>query len=457
VFINPSLGKSEANPLLTLMSNQLEVPYNNVLSKSPSSSGNDTTMAATSKRELRILTELCSPQTSVSKLDLVKKDMFLCAVTKSSSRLSAKDIKLSEFLQKNPDFFPPPQQKCTFKIRIFYIYTLLIIGVSLFFVVDPATATKTAKDMVRLIKLTDKFQEPWKFMLFSLLISLHQLFGVPLQTVTVALICFATKKFLYGYIVVCTNCIGCALLLFYMVRHPLKNFIEKNYRDNSFVQVIRAEACIAPLKVSFLFRFMYLPGMYKNLGLALSTINLTTYMVPAVIEICMSNTIYCMIGVMLREGFTKIAAEDPGQKQETQRKVVMYFSYILSGLQVICIIIALVITMMKMKKIRYLQKLLDIRLSRENMIEQGYIFDFETQKIPAAEMAKQDESGVSPEKTPVREPVRQPIIQVFRSPHREQSVVSINEVSNNIPDHQNSGSDAKTENRLEKTSQGDQS
>ena len=360
-------------------------------------------------------------------------------LVKLFSELKTKDLKLSQFLQKNPEFFPPPPQKCTFKIRLFYIYTLIIIGLTIFFVVDPKMATKAAKDLVYLIKLTAKLHWAWRTLLYSALICLHQLFGVPLQTVTVALICFATKQFLYGYIVVVTNCFLCSLLVFFLVRRPIKNYIERSFRDNSFVQVIRAEAGLAPVKVSFLFRFMYLPGMYKNLGLSLSTINFATFIVPAVIEICLSNTINCMVGVMLREGFTNVSPEsgDARDKSARERKIVIYFSYIMSGLQVICIIIAVLVTMMKMKKIRYLQKLLEIKLEREKRISQGYIFDFEAQKVaPPQEMEKDSEAMFSPEKTPMLQQIEEHQVQVFKPLDLDQSVVSVSQESPRVPDHE---------------------
>src|SRR3990167_910792 len=349
--------------------------------------------------------------------------------------LKPRDQKLSEFLQKNPAFFPPPQKKCTFRIRLFYIYTLIIIGLTIFFAVSPTTATKTAKSLVHFIKMTDKIEEPWKFLLFSAMIISHQLFGVPLQTVTVALICFATKKFLYGYIVVCVTCVLCSMLIFYLVRRPLKNCIERNYRDNSFVQVIRAEAGLAPVKVSFLFRFMYLPGLYKNLGLSLSTINFATFIVPAVIEICLSNTINCMVGVMMREGVDQSVGQV--EKKSKMTKMVTYFSYIMSGLQVVCIIIALLVTMTKMKKIRYLQRLLEIKLEREKRIAQGYIFDFESDKKEDHEMVnKIEEQLMSPGQVPLSEEPMTHQVQVFKPMIEDHSVESISHRSHRVSDHE---------------------
>ena len=145
-----------------------------------------------------------------------------------------------------------------------------------------------------------------------------------------------------------------------------------------------------------------------------------------------------MVGVMLREGFTSVSPEtSPEDKKAAQKRAVIYFSYIMSGLQVVCIIIALLVTMTKMKKIRYLQRLLQIEAERRDRQAEGYIFDFESDKKEDHEMVnKIEEQLMSPGQVPLSQDLKSHSVEVFKSIFKEHSVESISPRSHRVSDHE---------------------
>ena len=110
------------------------------------------------------------------------------------------------------------------------------------------------------------------------------------------LITYATKSFVYGYILTVFVNSSSSALVYLLCNKCCLAYIEKKYRDNIFAMVIRNEAKDHPIRVSFLFRFMNIPGLYKNLGLIMAkTVPFTWYIIPSIIESFVSNSFICIL------------------------------------------------------------------------------------------------------------------------------------------------------------------
>lgn len=300
---------------------------------------------------------------------------------KKEDKMNLKDIKLTKFIEDNPDIFPPIKPERCMKFSPFYLYTLIIFGATIFFLVSPKNAMKVTKYMIEFITSARKLQEPLRTFIFAAILYSHQLLGIPLQIVSIGLICFVMKSFFYGYVLTIIVNLTSSCLVFCFVRFFCAKRVEEKFKDNAFIQVIKAEAAINPWKVSFLFRFMNLPGLYKNLGLALAKLNITIFFIPAILEVMISNVIVCMAGVAMESGVNAMTPNN--SKKKTNLEIfITYFSFVMAALQIICICIGAIITAFKIKKIRYLQRMISIRKSREIMEQNpGYIHDFETMDI----------------------------------------------------------------------------
>ena len=110
------------------------------------------------------------------------------------------------------------------------------------------------------------------------------------------LITYATRSFLYGYILTIFVNSTSSALVYFLCNKCCLSYLEKKYHDNVLVMIIRKEALAKPVKVSFLFRFMNIPGLYKNLGLILAkTVPFIWYIIPTIIESIISNAFICML------------------------------------------------------------------------------------------------------------------------------------------------------------------
>lgn len=292
-------------------------------------------------------------------------------------KLTLKDMKLSVYLQKNPECFQRSQKKCNFRFSILYVYTILIIAATILFLASPATAKLATKWMISVVENAARIKEPGRAAMYCGILFAHQLLGLPLQTVSIALICFATN-FLYGYSIVVSVNIVSSVIVFVVVRYCLKNFVSKRFKDNVVVQLIVAEAALNPIKVSVIFRFMYIPSLYKNLGLSLSKVSPMTFFIPALIEDLVSNCLLCLAGTALNSGMDALDPTKSGKGKTGQ--IILYFTYTMSGIQIVCIAFAIIFTILKLKKIRKLQRMLQILKDREDREKVGYVHDLEPVK-----------------------------------------------------------------------------
>ena len=300
------------------------------------------------------------------------------------NELSLKDMKLSEYLKKNPEMFPL-NKGCKYRFKMIHLYVFIIVFFTVFFICSPKSAKKATAYLSMIITSTSEVPEPGRSLMYSLLLFIHQIFAVPLQTVSIGLICFATSSFLYGYIMVIIVNLSSAIILFLAVRKTCSKYINEKFKDNAFVQVIKAESAIYPKKMSMLFRFMNIPGFYKNIALSLSSISFWTYLFPAILEIILSNVLICFTGYALKTGAKSVTYKS----KKPPEKALLIFSYIMAAIQIGSFILAALITLTKIRKIRYLQKMIAIEKEKDKRKDKGYIHD----------MNQEDEINIDDDKT----------------------------------------------------------
>lgn len=228
------------------------------------------------------------------------------------------------------------------------------------------------------IQATSTIPEPVKTLTYALVLYSHQLLGVPLQMVSVMLITYANKSFVYGYLLTVFVNSSSSAFVYFICKKFFMSYIEKKYSENIFALVIRTEAATHPIRVSFLFRFMNIPGLYKNLGLILAkTVPFTWYIVPTLLESFLSNAFVCVLATAMQHGLDAINPKSISQKN-SKTKLVFYLTYLLLGLQLVCILVGVLITVFKFKKIRRIKRLKEAEKWRLDKKEEGYVHDIES-------------------------------------------------------------------------------
>jgi hypothetical protein len=288
----------------------------------------------------------------------------------TADKLSLRDMKLSEYLKRNPEQFPATRG-CKCRCKLFYFYLLMILGLGILFICSPKYASKATRAISIAISYTAKAPEPAKSMMYSLVLSAHQLLGIPLQTVSIAMICFATQSFLYGYVLVVAVNLSSCLLIFISVRRLCRKCLGNRFKENTFVQVIKAESALYPVKMSLLFRFMNIPGLYKNISLSLSDISFPVYFLPAILEAVLSNVLICFTGYAMKRGKDSVSFA----KKRTGEKAILIFSYSMVFLQIATVVFAAVVTVAKIRKISYLKRMIEIEKERDERATKGYVHD----------------------------------------------------------------------------------
>ena len=102
---------------------------------------------------------------------------------------------------------------------------------------------------------------------------------------------------------------------------------------------------------------MNIPGLYKNLGLILAkTVPFMWYIIPTIIESIISNSFVCILAKAMTQGLEAIDPKAIGKKNKETR-VVFYLTYVLLAVQIVCIFVGALITVVKFRKIQRIKRL----------------------------------------------------------------------------------------------------
>ena len=106
-----------------------------------------------------------------------------------------------------------------------------------------------------------------------------------------------------------------------------------------------------------MFRFMNIPGLYKNLGLILAkTVPFMWYIIPTIIESIISNAFICMLAKAMTNGLEAINPKSVSERN-ADTKVIFYLTYVLLAVQIVCIFVGALITVVKFRKIQRIKRL----------------------------------------------------------------------------------------------------
>ena len=315
---------------------------------------------------------------TIDKLELPKSSSVSGLLPTQNSPL--KDMKLSIFnklndLNKNTEVNKP----CC-KFSFFYVYTIFILGVTLLVAISPKTANIVVETIVKFCVLTATVPEPLRSFVYLAIFYMHQFLGIPLQTVSVMLVTFSLKQFWHGYLLVCIANISSSAVFYLLFKKCLRKYMEKKYKDNIFVSIIKEESAKNPIKVSFLFRFMNIPGLYKNVGLGISEyISFFWFIIPSAIEAAISNGFICFLGSVMTHGLEVLNPKGIASKAK-HTKVLFSVSYGLLAVQFLCIGMGVIVTLLKIRKIRRIKILQKTMKWRTDMCEKGYVHDIDTDR-----------------------------------------------------------------------------
>ena len=315
-----------------------------------------------------------SPALTSSPNLIPKKDAQSSSSSMAASQLT--DIKLSKYYANNKQNHPTPQ-KCNFKLEPFYLYTILIFAATIILIISPKLGIVFIKGIIKFTANISTIPEPGRSFMFAGLLYMHQFLAIPLQSVTVMLVTFCTRSFFYGFILTTLINISSSLLVYFLGRKCCYRWLHSKYKENIFVLVIRDEASRNPIKVAFMFRFMNIPGLYKNIGLILSdAINFKWYILPAIMESCISTAFLCILGNVMTHGLDVLDPKAIGNKKK-ELKTVFILSYFFMGVQILCIFIGIIISVFKYKKMQRVKREVERRRWRESVKTKGYIHDVE--------------------------------------------------------------------------------
>mgnify|MGYP006987672405 CR=1 FL=1 len=315
-----------------------------------------------------------SPALTSSPNLIPKKDAQSSSSSMAASQLT--DIKLSKYYANNKHNHPTPQ-KCNFKLEPFYLYTILIFAATIILIISPKLGIVFIKGIIKFTANISTIPEPGRSFMFAGLLYMHQFLAIPLQSVTVMLVTFCTRSFFYGFILTTLINISSSLLVYFLGRKCCYRWLHSKYKENIFVLVIRDEASRNPIKVAFMFRFMNIPGLYKNIGLILSdAINFKWYILPAIMESCISTAFLCILGNVMTHGLDVLDPKAIGNKKK-ELKAVFILSYFFMGVQILCIFIGIIISVFKYKKMQRVKREVERRRCRESVKTKGYIHDVE--------------------------------------------------------------------------------
>lgn len=291
-----------------------------------------------------------------------------------------KNMKLSTFNQLNNLNEGAPKKKSKCKFSFFYVYTALILGLTLMVSISPSTAAYIVEEIVKFCKLTATVPEPARSLVYLGVFYCHQFLGIPLQTVSVMLVTFSLRKFWHGYLLACIANVTSSAIFFVLFKKCLRKAMEKRHKDNMFVNIIKEESQKHPIRVSFVFRFMNIPGLYKNIGLGISEhISFFWFIIPALVEAIISNAFICFLGSVMEHGIDVLDPKTIASKA-SHTKILFSVSYVLLAVQFLCIGVGVLFMLLKIKKMRQLKTDMKIKKWRENMADKGYIHDFEAKK-----------------------------------------------------------------------------
>lgn len=288
---------------------------------------------------------------------------------------SLKDIKLSVFNQRNNLNKEPDGNKKRCRFSFFIVYTAFILGITLMVSISPKTAKIIVEAIVKFCRKTAQLPEPLRSLVYMGILYLHQFTGLPLQTVSAMLITFSLQEFWHGYLLSLIVNISTGLIFYLLFKKCLRKRMETKYKDNLLVLVIKEEAAAHPIRVSFFFRFMNIPGLYKNVGLGLSEkISFLWYSIPMVLETIISSGVVCFLGAAMEEGLDVLNPKAVAEKNRRTR-IIFAVSYALLAVQVICIGLGLLLLILKAKKLRQLKREVEFRKWREQNDPKGYVHD----------------------------------------------------------------------------------
>lgn len=345
-----------------------------------------------SRSSVSMFTSISEPQSSIT---LIKKSKMLQKICEmhdeeniednldgklsnptETGRLA--DLKLSKFYEKNKDLhLKKVKPSCKCKFSWFYVYTAFILAITIFVSVSPKAAAVAVKSILTFCKKVGKLPTPAPSIIFLIILYGHQFLGIPLQTASVMLITFSLHSFLHGFILAITANISSSLIMYILFQRCLRKRAEKNHKDNILVIVIKEESAKHPIRVSFIFRFMYIPALYKNVGLGLSpNIGMFWFLFPALFEAAISNAFICFLGSVMNHGLDVLNPASISKKS-SHAKALFIISYALMGLQIICVVAGVCMMLSKLKKISEFKKKIAIEKWREGVKLKGYIHDLE--------------------------------------------------------------------------------
>ena len=305
------------------------------------------------------------------------------------------DLKLSTFYEINKDvYLKKPKTSCKCKFSWFYVYSVLILGVTIFVSVSPKVAEIAVSAILRFCSRVGNLPTPVPSIIFLLIIYSHQFLGIPLQTASVMLITFSVKSFLHGYLLAVIANVSSSLVMYLLFKKWIRKRTEKSHKDNIIVTIIREESAKHPIRVSFIFRFMNIPALYKNVGLGLSPhIHLFWFIIPSLIEACLSNAFICFLGSVMEHGLDAINPKSIKNKSSNARALFIA-TYALLALQVLCIVAGVAMMMAKLKAIRDLRSKMAVDKWRESVKAKGYVHDMAEGEVGVEKRVEEGEREV---------------------------------------------------------------
>jgi len=361
-----SLKRVHPLPPLSIPQHSLELPQ--ILSKKEENEQKEAGTELPSERQPVYQSQLSSPPDS--------SPLPPSPTTKPSTGLV--DIKLSQYLANNKHIHPSAPPLCTrCKFEPFYIYTVLVFAATIILAVSPRLGLLFIRAVIDYTAAVARLPQPSSTLLFAALLYAHQLLGIPLQSVTVMLIAFCTRSFPYSFLMALMVNLSSSALVFTLARQCCYRWLQSRYKDNVFVLVMRHEASLKPVKVAWTFRFMNIPGLYKNIGLILSEkIGFRWYFGPAVVESAISSSFLCILGSVMSHGIEVLDPKGISSKKKELR-VVFILSYVFMAVQIGCIVAGIVFTLLRYRKMQRVKREVERRRWRESVKTKGYIHDVE--------------------------------------------------------------------------------
>lgn len=161
-----------------------------------------------------------------------------------------------------------------------------------------------------------------------------------------------------------------SFVTFYSIKWYFSKCLHSKYKDEVLYRVVMEEAAKKPHKVSFMFRFMFVPATFKNCLLALSGVNFPTYLLWYALWTLVFGSLYIGIGINL-EYMEEYVNPKPFGEMSWLEKIKLVWGYCVMVFTLGVFITIYVFTHLSLRKFRKREKLRKWAEEKKGKIEEN--------------------------------------------------------------------------------------